>query len=127
MFYRKYINFNILDIFMDFFSAIDPIPDYNRFFSTEISQLKEYVQSRLNNMSEYEIKETNKKTMNTFTKSCKCLFDYESKTPKVFSDEILILFFYKNLTSKTLERRIKGITYLGKCIEIIERKDLSYR
>jgi len=77
-------------------------------------------------MTEFEIKDTSKKTMIAISQSVKILFLSDSKISKVTSDELMINFFFRNLTSKNLERRIKGITYLNKYLEILERKE-TYR
>ena len=64
--------------------------------------------------------------MIAISQSVKILFLSDSKISKVTSDELMINFFFRNLTSKNLERRIKGITYLNKYLEILERKE-TYR
>lgn len=79
-------------------------------------------------MTEIELKDTKKTTIQLISNASKVLLCTDQKTPNFLCDEILINHFYKNLTSKNLERRIKGINYIGKYLEILERKENpSYR
>jgi len=96
---------------------------YSQVFTIEIGKLRAYFTHRIQNMTELEIKETKNKTITILTSSLKTIFLSEGKTPKIYSDELLLLFYYKLITSKSLERRIKGIVYLTKFIEAIEKKE----
>ena len=74
-------------------------------------------------MSEYELKETNLSTIVNIMKSLRVLLARNNFISSTFPDEMLLHYFYNQLTSKNLERRVKGITYINKFINVITKNE----
>ena len=74
-------------------------------------------------MTELELKETNILTIINISKRLRVLFARSNFISNLFCDEVLLLYFYSNIISKNLERRVKGITYINKFIFIITKNE----
>lgn len=77
-------------------------------------------------MTEQEIKEVDRTVISNIAKTLKEVYSFNGdKTSSVINEEINLNYNYKCFTSKILEKRIKGISYINKLIEDIEKKEFN--
>jgi len=95
-------------------------------FNIEINQFKEMINNRLGNLTEYEIKETNKKTIQNICKSIQHMFFFDKSNSDKYYEEMILIYNFKCLCSKNLEKRIKGITSINNILEYLERGEKGF-
>ena len=120
-----YLPLNMLESMINIFSYVEPLVDFKVILNIEINQIREIVGNRIANLTEYEIKETNKKTIQSICKSVQQIFFYDQSNSEKCYEEFILLYHIKCLSSKNLEKRIKGITSLNNIIDYIEKKDIG--
>ena len=120
-----YLPLNMLESMINIFSYVEPLVDFKVILNIEINQIREIVGNRIANLTEYEIKETNKKTIQSICKSVQQIFFYDQSNSEKCYEEFILLYHLKCLSSKNLEKRIKGITSLNNIIDYIEKKDIG--
>jgi len=111
----------MLESFLNIYSFVEPLIDFKTTFNIEINQFKEMINNRLSSLTEYEIKETNKKTILNICKSIQQMFFFDHSNCDKYYEEMILIYNFKCLCSKNLEKRIKGITSINNIIEYIER------
>src|SRR5690606_7656860 len=52
-------------------------------------------------------------------------FDEEGLVSSIMQEEINLNYSYKCFSSKNLEKRIKGITYIDKIVEIVDKREIQ--
>ncbi len=88
-------------------------------------KFKDYIYSRIKNVTEQEMKDTNVQSVISICKNFRILLSRNIQIPIQYCDELLLTYFFNNLVSKSLERRIKGITYINKFIDAILKNESS--
>ena len=79
---------------------------------------------RIENISEFEIKEIKKFSINQLASLVKSLLSpRDKKLACLCYEEILIKFYIKNSISKLLPKRLFGITSISNIIEVLDRKE----
>lgn len=83
---------------------------------------------RISNLSEQEVKDVSYKTIQTIANCLKSLFSFDKKISVIYYEEMILNYNFKCLTSKNLEKRIKGILAINNIINLIEKKEnnISY-
>jgi len=115
-----YLAFDILQYFLEFFDYINTYVNIREIFAKEINDVKENIWQRISNLTEIEIKELEKNTIEKIGRHIKSIMDPEDKT--LLFDEINLNFHLKCFTSKNLPKRIKGITEINNVIQKVEAK-----
>jgi len=121
----SYIDFSILEILIDFLACMDIYLNFNLNHKDKILQLKEYISMRIKNITELELKETSVATIINILKQFRIILARSNTISNIFCDEALLNYFFNNLLSKNLERRVRGITYINKFITIITTNEFS--
>ena len=121
----NYLPFNILESIINIFTYIEPLVDFKTVFNLEINQFKELIYYRIANLTEAEIKETNIMTIKSICLSIKKIFFHDKANYDRYYEELMLFYNIKCLTSKNLEKRIKGITSINNIIDYLENKDIS--
>lgn len=114
-----YLHFEFLQYFLEFIDSLGYYVSLKEIFSKEINNLKEIIFTRVSNISEIDIKEIEKQTIEKIAKHLKNIYDPEDKT--YIFDELNLNFHLKCFTSKSLPKRIKGITEINGIIQNKER------
>jgi len=117
--------FYLIFYLFQIFEFIQPFIDFTANFSSEMMKFKEYFMFRINNMSESEIKEVDKYYIEGIASSIKNVFNIDNvKTASgIIYEELLLNYHFKCFISKNLEKRIKGISYINKAAEFLDKKD----
>lgn len=99
--------------------------DFNMIFSPQITKFKEFIFSRMNQLSNSEIKDTDPKVFENLASLIRNIFSVDGNelTAKIYYEEINLIYAYKCFNSKILEKRIKGISYIDKLVEIVFLKE----
>ena len=117
---------NILDSLLSVFSIIEPYVDYTTKFNQEIDILINNSYNRILNLSENEVKEINKSTVQSIAYTVRIILSYDTKLMNKYYEEIMLNYHWRCLTSKILEKRIKGITSLNNILDYLEKKERGY-
>ncbi len=118
-----YLHFDLLQNFMDFLDIINYYVNLKESFTKETNNIKDIISERINNLSETEIKEVDKITIENIARSLKNIIDPEGKQ-QIF-DILTLNFHMKCLNSKSLPKRIKGITEINNLIQKLETREKS--
>jgi ubiquitin C-terminal hydrolase len=102
--------------------------DFTMIFSSQISKFKEFIFYRMNNLSDSEIKDVDPKIIEKLAYLIRNVFSFDGNelTAKIYNEEINLIYAYKCFISKILEKRIKGISYIDKLVEVIFLKESLY-
>lgn len=111
---------NFLSVFLDVDSCI-----HKKFnMSSQYLQVKDHLVQRISNMSENEIKETKKSTISYLSSLLKNLLsNTDKRMGMTIYEELVQIYQIKCLSSKNLNKRIQGISFLTNLIEAVMRKD----
>lgn len=93
--------------------------DLGTYFSNKLIKLKDHIYNRINNLTENEIKETERDDIEKIANILRNLMSkiVPKSTPNLIYEEINLNYHYKCFISKNFEKRLKGITYISKEIE----------
>lgn len=116
----------MLESYLNVYSFVEPLIDYKTTLNIEINQFREMINNRLSNLNEYEIKETNKKTIQNICRSIQQIFFYDQSNCDKYYEELILIYNFKCLCSKNLEKRIKGITSINNILDYIEKGEGGY-
>lgn len=118
-----YLHFEYFQYFIEIIDLSSYYINLREIFYKEISLIKENVFDRIQNLSEKDIKEIDKFTIEKIARHLKNIVDPEDKT--LLFDELNLNFHLKCLTSNSLPKRIKGITEINNIIQKVDNRDLN--
>lgn len=91
---------------------------------TEYFKIQEVIKQRLNFLTSLELKESKKFYINNISTIIKTLISsYDKKQASVIYEEIVLIYYWKCLTSRVLAKRITGINCITNVIEAIEKRE----
>jgi len=118
-----FLHFDFLQNFTDLLENINFYVNLKEVFSKEMNSLKDNISDRISNLSEIEIKEIDKITVENIARNLKNILDPEEK--QLIFDILTLNFHLKCINSKSLPKRIKGITEINNIIQKLETREKS--
>ena len=116
----------VLENLLLVFHYIEPLIDSQSVLTNEITKIKENLFIRIGNLSEQEVKDVSYKTIQTISNCLKSLYSFDKKISVIYYEEMILNYNFKCLTSKNLEKRIKGILAINHIIGLVEKKENPY-
>lgn len=116
----------MLDSILLVYQYVEPLIDFQSVFPNEITKIKENLFLRINNLSEQEVKDVVYKTIQSLAISLKSIYSFDKNISVMYYEEIVVNYYFKCLTSKNLEKRIKGILSMNQIINLIDKKENPY-
>lgn len=115
-----YLHFDSIQYFLDILENTNYYVNIKDVFNKEIQNLKQSVSDRISNLSEVEIKEIDKVTIENISRNLRIILDPEDK---LIFDYLTLNFHLKCVYSKSLPKRIKGITEINNIIQKLETRE----
>ena len=117
-----YLHFDLLQYFTDLLENINNYVILKEVFNKEIQNIKQTITDRLSNLSEVEIKDIDKTTIETIARNLRIILDPDDK---LIFDILNLNFHIRCVNSKSLPKTIKGITEINNIIQKLETKEKS--
>lgn len=117
-----YLHFDVMQYLMDLLENINNYVILKEVFSKDIQSVKQCLSERISNLSEVEIKEIDKVTIENISRNLRIILDPDDK---LIYDILNLNFHLKCVNSKSLPKRIKGITEINNLIQKLETREKS--
>lgn len=117
-----YLHFDLMQYFSDLLENINGYVILKEVFNKDIQNLKQSVSERISNLSEIEIKEIDKVCIENISRNLRTILDPDDK---LIFDYLSLNFYLKCVNSKSLPKRIKGITEINNIIQKLETREKS--